>query len=96
MDIILKKILETIENNGISQKEITEKLGLTETVFSNWKAGKNESYKKKLPQIAKILGVTIEYLTGEESEQAKILRLYTRATTKEKEIIQFILKEYEK
>lgn len=61
----LDKILKVMKEKHISQKAVTETLGLSKSSFSSWKSGANESYKKRLPEIAKILGVSVAYLSGE-------------------------------
>lgn len=62
---ILDKILKTMKEKHITQKTLTEQLGLSKSSFSSWKSGANESYKKYLPEIAEILNVSVAYLTGE-------------------------------
>lgn len=64
---ILDKILKTMKEKHITQKMLTEQLGLSKSSFSSWKSGANESYKKYLPEIAKFLSVSVSYLTGESS-----------------------------
>lgn len=74
---ILTKILDEMKKGKISQKEITSYLGLSQKAFSEWEAGQTKSYMKYLPQIAAVLGVSVDYLLGrdekapapEESEQ---------------------------
>lgn len=37
---------------------------MTKNTFTNWKAGRSESWKKYLPQIAEFLNVTVDELLG--------------------------------
>ena len=48
----------------ISQQDICINLNLRKQAFTDWKAGKSESYLKYLPQIAEILNVSVDYLLG--------------------------------
>jgi transcriptional regulator with XRE-family HTH domain len=43
---------------------LAECLGLSAGVVSDWKSEKSASFKKYLPQIAKFLGVSVDYPVG--------------------------------
>lgn len=60
----LYKIIELMKEQKISQKDMTDRLGLSKASFSEWKAGRSSSYLKYLPQIAEILGVSVDCLLG--------------------------------
>ena len=60
----LTKILGTMKEQRVSQQEICRYLNLTKQTFSEWKAGRSESYLKYLPQIAEYLDVSVDYLLG--------------------------------
>ena len=66
---ILTKILDEMKMEKISQKEITSSLGLSQQAFSEWKSGRTKSYMKYLPQIAAVLGVSVDCLL-ERDEKA--------------------------
>jgi transcriptional regulator with XRE-family HTH domain len=59
------------KSKGFSQTDLAEKLGIKPAAVSAWgKEGLNPS-AKRLPEIAEILGVTVNYLiTGDDSPQA--------------------------
>lgn len=63
MDII-NKILELLESNNRSQKELTDYLGIEKSIFSAWKSGKSQSYKKYIDKIAQYFDVSTDFLTG--------------------------------
>ena len=65
---ILTKILAEMKKGKISQKYITSSLGLSQQAFSEWKAGRTKSYMKYLPQIAAVLGVSMDYLLGRDEK----------------------------
>ena len=65
---ILTKILAEMKKGKISQKYITSSLGLSQQAFSEWKAGRTKSYMKYLPQIAVVLGVSVDYLLGRDEK----------------------------
>lgn len=52
----------------MKQIELTNHLGLSKNIFTDWKSGKNTSYMKYLPQIAEFFGVSVDYLIGNETK----------------------------
>lgn len=68
----MDRIINVMKETGIKQKELCDYLGKGEMVFSNWKAGRSESYKKHLPQIAEFLGVSVDYLLGKEQKKEAV------------------------
>lgn len=66
---ILTNILTAMKSCGISQRRLCEAIGINQHVFTDWKAGKSESYMKHLPKIAKVLGVSVDYLLGTETSE---------------------------
>ena len=69
--VVLDIILALMKENGISQKELCEKIGVNKQAFTNWKNGTHSSYKKYLPQIADAIGVSVDYLLGKSDEKEK-------------------------
>lgn len=61
---VLTIILNAMKQRSVSQKEMCDLLGLSKQSFTAWKNGSNTSYMKYLPQIAQILGVSVDYLLG--------------------------------
>lgn len=66
---ILHNISELLKDQGKSQKQLTDHLGLKQNAYTNWKGGYSQSYKKYLPQIADFLGVSVDRLTGSENTE---------------------------
>ena len=50
------------EKRGLSQKNISEKMNVTQGCVSQWEAGMSKPSADKLPLLAKILGCTIDEL----------------------------------
>ena len=69
----LDRIILVMKEQGITQKQLTEHLGLGKSTFSSWKAELNESYKKYLPEIARYLKVSVSYLSGETEHKDAFL-----------------------
>lgn len=88
--LTFNRIQALLESQNKSQKEICVFLGVTQSTYSDWKAGRNESYTKYLPQIAEFLGVTVNDLVGTEavpapSPQITILSRAARQLTQEQQ-----------
>lgn len=63
---VLSNILQLMKEKNIEQKELSDHLGLSKNTVTGWKNGNNKSYKKHLPKIAEFLGVSVDYLLGNE------------------------------
>lgn len=73
MDYTAERIFALLKEQGIEQKALAVQLGTTDKTVSAWKNGRSKSYTKRLPQIASILGTTVEYLaTGEKEKPATV------------------------
>lgn len=50
--------------NGMTNKKMADKLGVSEKTINNWKSGKTEIPASKLLEMSKMFGVTTDYLLG--------------------------------
>lgn len=67
----LDRIFNLVDAQYNEQKDFAFDLGLPAGTISNWRRKKSESYIKHLPQIAKLLGVSAEYLlTGNPDKKS--------------------------
>lgn len=65
MDIV-DRMFALVDDQYKEQKDFAEAIGVHPTRVSEWRKRKSQSYQKRLPQIASVLGTTTEYLlTGE-------------------------------
>ncbi|MBQ6674672.1 MAG: LexA family transcriptional regulator [Ruminococcus sp.] len=62
---IIDKIISILDEKCLSQKDLTDYLGIDKSTFSQWKAGKSQSFSRYLQQIADFLEVSIDYLTSD-------------------------------
>lgn len=67
---ILNKIKVLRENLKISQTKIAEILGVKQSAVSQWETGETIPRADKLPELAKILGCTIDDLFKNEEKGA--------------------------
>lgn len=68
---VIDKILSLLKENGKNQSDLMAFLNVHRNVFTEWKAGRNSSYRKYLPQIAEFFGVSVDYLLGKTAEKQK-------------------------
>lgn len=76
-----QRILSAIRLNGISQKELASRLGITEGVISRYVSGEREPKPDMIANIATALHTTSDYLLGiehDEFDYPRIRRMIAR------------------
>ncbi|MCR5251816.1 MAG: helix-turn-helix domain-containing protein [Lachnospiraceae bacterium] len=68
---ITYRIKEMIDQKGITQKELSEKTGITESAISNYVRGSRVPRGANLMKIAKVLGTTADDLLSGDREMDK-------------------------
>jgi len=68
MESIGRKISELRKQKNMTQMELADKMNISFQAVSNWERGNSMPDISKLPELAKILGVSIDELLGTESE----------------------------
>ena len=58
------------KQKGISQEALAEKLGVSRQAVSKWENGEAMPETTKLPALAKVFGVSIDWLLSEEEPMA--------------------------
>lgn len=72
MDLYIDRIKPLFESSDMTDKDIEEALNLPRGVIYKWGIGKNKSYKRFIPEIAKYFNVSADYLMGLDSPSAGI------------------------
>lgn len=62
------KISELRKAKNMTQMELADKMGISFQAVSNWERGNSMPDISKLPEIAQLLGTTVDEILGEESE----------------------------
>lgn len=71
MDNIGDRIKQKRRKLGLTQAELGEKLNITDRAVSKWEQGEGDPNLSIIPDIAKVLGVSLDYLLlGKEEEPA--------------------------
>ncbi|MDO4803944.1 MAG: hypothetical protein Q4A32_03880 [Lachnospiraceae bacterium] len=61
-DPVVLRIMDQLEMQGKTGKELEKHLGFSNGTISAWKFANVKSYRKRIDEIAEYLGVTREYL----------------------------------
>lgn len=64
------QIKEARERAGLSQKELAEKIGVAPNTFHGYESGKHDPKSNLLADIARVCGVSVDFLLGIEKENA--------------------------
>lgn len=67
----INKIQELLKSQGKKQKDLTDFLGVSKNSFTDWKSGRINSYMKHIPKIAEFLGVSADYLLGNDKSNTQ-------------------------
>ena len=90
-----EKILRFRKENGMTQRELAEKLHVTDKAISKWERGLNYPDLLILPELAKVLGTSVSDLLGLEEEISDTtLKVIAELTQQEKKEILKWLKMY--
>lgn len=93
MDIV-DRIFDLADKKYREQRNFSADLGVAPSVVSAWRCRKSESYNRRLPQIAELLGTSTEYLLTGKKEPAgqmadgnveEAARLFSKLTPQEQE-----------
>lgn len=79
--MLKERLVQLREENGIAQIELAERLHVTRQTVSRWEGGKTEPDVDTLIAIAKIFGVSLDYLCGAD----EVLRPERKEELPEKE-----------
>lgn len=67
--ILAKKILKLRKENGMSQEDLAEKLNVSRQSVSKWESASAYPELDKILDLAKLFGVTTDYLLKDDTEQ---------------------------
>lgn len=77
---IARRVKEARQAQGLSQKEMGEKLNLTETGYGHYERGRQEFSLEQMFRVSRILNRSVEYFlgleTGRSAEEDQVITLY--------------------
>lgn len=71
----IDRIIQLLKSQQKTQKNLTDYLGIDKGIFSQWKKGTTESYRKYLEEIAEFFGVSVGELIGSENVKSEPIYL---------------------
>lgn len=77
---VLNNIISLLKTYNRKQIDLTNYLGLSKNIFTDWKSGKNTSYMKHLPEIADFFGVPVDALLGKNANDNFTFAMYSEIT----------------
>ncbi|WP_270245609.1 helix-turn-helix domain-containing protein [Lactococcus lactis] len=66
MSVFAEQLKTLRKINGLTQKELAEKLKIKQNSYSDWENGKSEPNIEMLVRIADYFDVSLDYLMGEK------------------------------
>lgn len=71
MSAFSNRLIALREENNLSKTAVAKKLGLSVQRYANWEYGTREPDLENLAAIAKLYGVSTDYLTGQNNNRDK-------------------------
>jgi len=91
---ITARISELLREQGKEQKDLCDFLGVSPSVYSDWKSGKSKSVKQYIDRIADFLGCTPDYLLGAEAAfspaEIQLISEYRLLSDEGKEVVRYV------
>ena len=93
---VIKRIEMRIAQLQMSKEEFYQKAGISSASYSQWNTGKITPSKRKIAQAAEALGVTLEYLLGEDAPWVDISARFNALDEHGKTVVEMVLSEEER
>lgn len=90
----IHKIINVMEEKNLKYSDLAEYLGVSKSVVSAWKQRDTNPPLEYIVQICRFLNITIYELLDIKKEKSELELLYSRASAKDKNYIDFILSQY--
>ena len=97
IDPVVQRILTRLDENGQTQKELVEYLGLGNGIFTRWKYDDVRTYMMYIDEIAEFLNVSSIYLMyGDDysspdsffsNDEKKLIELYRKMNQEQKDTL---------
>ena len=80
MTDIPQKIKALRTNAGYTQKQLAEKMNVSQTAIALWENGSREPNMDTIKEIAEIFGVTPAFIIGFDEKIEELLEIYAKST----------------
>ena len=69
MNEVVARIVKILNDNGMTAKELTEKLGMNKSTITNWKNNTTKPSIESIVAISRIFNVSVDWLLNGEGEK---------------------------
>ena len=80
--MIYRRIRDLREDQDLSQKQVAQMLGMSQTGYSKYETGENDIPTQVLIKLADFYGTSVDYLLGRTNEIASVEQLLKKLKTK--------------
>ncbi len=70
--LVITKMKLLLKERGLTQKDLTDYIGVDKSTFTTWIKGKSDGYLKYISKIADFLGVSQDYLLDDSSDTSSL------------------------
>ena len=70
--LIIPQMKILLKERGLTQKDLTDYIGVDKSTFTTWIKGKSDGYLKYISKIADFLGVSQDYLLDDSSDTSSL------------------------
>lgn len=91
--MFVDNLLNLLDEKEMTSAELCRRINIPKSSINNWKRGSSPSIDT-VKNIANELEVSIDYLINGEVTEGQIDKLYSKATSDERKIINMILNKY--
>lgn len=80
-EVVIEKVKNWLQENGKTHQWLAEELQISKALVGHMLSGNRTIQPKRIPELAKILGLSVKELTEDSSIQSKRLVVQLRGST---------------
>ena len=80
-EVVIEKVKIWLQENGKSHQWLAEELNVSKALIGHMLSGNRTIQPKRIPELAKVLGVSVKELTEDSSFKSKRLVIQLRGST---------------
>ena len=80
-EVVIQKVKNWLQENGKSHQWLAEELSISKALVGHMLSGNRTIQPKRIPELAKVLGLSVKELTEDSSIKSKRLVVQLRGST---------------
>lgn len=80
-EVVIQKVKKWLQENGKSHQWLAEELSISKALVGHMLSGNRTIQPKRIPELAKVLGLSVKELTEDSSIKSKRLVVQLRGST---------------